>query len=144
MPAQPITTNYDVSQIFLGDNFYKDFTYTNSSGSSKTYAAGTLFGQILATGKVLANISSATDGSEMPIGFLQEAVTVADGSSAVVSLCIAGRVNQNNITLGSGDTLDTAVRTVSTGGGTLYALIQKNTDIQLVPSTEVTITDPNQ
>lgn len=144
MPATQRVTNYDVSQVFLGNNFYKDFTYTNSTGSSVDLAVGRLVGQILASAKILPNISSATDGSELPMGVLAEAATVANGATATLSVCIAGRVNQNTLTLGAGDTLDTAVRTVSTGGGTLGALITRNTNIELVPSTEVTITDPNQ
>ena len=144
MPANQLATNFNTQQIFLGGNFYKDFSYSNSTGSTVTIAAGRLMGQILATAKVLPNISSATDGSELPVGVAMEAYTVADGATATVTLCISGRVNQNALTLGAGDTLDTAVRTVSTGGGTLGALITRNTDIELVPSTELSITDPNQ
>lgn len=144
MPATQLVTNYDVSQVFLGNNFYKDFSYTNSTGSTVNLVVGTLMGQILATAKILPNISSATDGSEQPMGILAEAASVANGATVTLSLVIGGRVNQNKLTLGAGDTLDTVVRTVSTGGGTLGALITRNTTIELVPSTELTITDPNQ
>lgn len=144
MPATQLVTNYDVSQVFLGNNFYKDFSYTNSTGSTVDLAVGTLMGQILATAKILPNISSATDGSEQPMGILAEAASVANGATVTLSLVIGGRVNQNKLTLGAGDTLNTVVRTVSTGGGTLGALITRNTTIELVPSTELTITDPNQ
>lgn len=144
MPATQRVTNYDISQVVLGSNFYKDFSYTNSTGSTVDLAVGTLMGQILATAKILPNISSATDGSELPIGILAEAASVANGATVTLSLVIGGRVNQNRLILGAGDTLNTVVRTVNTGGGTLGALITRNTTIELVPSTELTITDPNQ
>lgn len=146
MPATPSTTNFDITQIFLGDNFYIDATYTNSSGSSKTIAPGTLLGRILATNKVLPNLSSATDGSEFPMGIAADnaSVVVADGDSVTLNVCIKGMVNKTALTLGSGDTWSTVIRTVSTGGKTIEDALIANTGIQLMASTDVTITDPNQ
>lgn len=141
MAAGILITNYDTSSIFLGDNFYKDFTHVNTTGSIETLVAGTLFGQILASGNVLPNLSSATDGSELPMGILQVSVSVAIGATVTLPLCIAGRVNGNQVTYGAGDTLLTAVRTVSTGGGTIGALITRNTDIKLVATTELSAID---
>lgn len=52
-------------------------------------------------------------------------------------------MNKNKITLGSGDTWSTAIRTVSTGGKTIESALIANTGIMLVESTELTIADPN-
>lgn len=88
MPATQSVTQYDVSQLLLGNNWFKDFTYTNSTGSSVTIQPGTLLGQVLATGKVLPNLSTATDGSEFPMGIAADnaAVTVANGDSVVLNV----------------------------------------------------------
>ena len=142
--VNPLSTNYDVSQVFLGRNRYKNYTYTNSTGSTVTLVPGTLLGLILATNLLLPHISSATDGSEQPIGVCADTYVVPTGTSVLVTLCNRGEVNQNKVVLGAGDTMATVVRTVSTGGGTIEQLILKNTDIELVPSIELTIQDPNQ
>lgn len=144
MPATVLNTNYAIEHVFLGCNHYEKRTYTNSSGSSKTLVPGLLMGEVLATGKVLPHISSATDGSEMPTGFCAGTYTVADGATVTIDIVTKGEVNQNAITLGSGDTLTTAVRTVSTGGGTIRSLIERNTHCVLIPSTELSRVDPNQ
>lgn len=141
MAAGVSTTNFNTQQIFLGSNIFESGTYTNSSGSTVTIAAGTLIGQVLATGKLKPHISSATDGSEMPVGFAAETYTVADGADAVINICVAGDVNKNAVTLGSGDTWSTAVRTVSTGGGTIEALVRRNTTCTLYASTELSAQD---
>lgn len=144
MPANQLVTNYNTQQIFLCNNFFQDKTYTNSTGSTVTLLPGTLLGTVLATNKLLPNISSATDGSEMPMGICADTYVVANGDSAVVTFCTGGDVNENAVVLGSGDTYATVVRTASTGGGTIRDLIGRNTTIQLVASTELSVVDPNQ
>jgi hypothetical protein len=144
MPQQQLTTNYDISQIFLNGNFYKYKTYTNSTGSTVTINPGRLLGTVLASDKVLPQISTAVDGSEMPVGVAAAQYVVLDGASATVCYCISGEINQSKIIFGGSEGLATVVRTVSTGGGTIGDLIVRNTDIKLVPTTELTITDPNQ
>ena len=135
------TYNYDIASVFPGPQpFIQEKVWTNTSGSEVTVYPGRLFGQIAATGLMLPNISSATDGSEMPYGVLAgiEPITLANGATATVPIAIRGEVNQNKLTLGSGDTLATLVRTVSTGGGTLGALIIRDTQIVIVPTTNLT------
>ncbi len=144
MPSTQLVGNYDISQIFLGDNVYEYYTWTNTSGGTLTLKPGTLMGQILSSAKLLPNLSSSTDGTELPMSVLADTYTVANNGSATVCVCIGGRVNQNALIFGSGDTLSTAVRTVTTGGGTIHALINRNTGILLVPSQELTVQDPNQ
>lgn len=144
MPGTVVTTNYNIAQIFLGENFYEDFTYSNSTGSPVTILSGTIVGQILATSKILPNLSSSTDGSEKPCAIYADGdIIIPDGTTKILTCCIKGRVNLNKVTFGAGDTINTAVRTTTTGGGTIGSFINA-LGIQLVASQELTITDPNQ
>lgn len=130
-------TNQNTQNLLLGGNRFDNGTYTNGSGSERTLAVGTLVGRVLATNKIAPCVSSNTDGSEMPIGVVVEAVTVADGASAVVTFCNYGMINELAVVLGGSDTMSTAVRTVSTGGGTIRDLIVRNTGLKLQESVEM-------
>lgn len=143
MPSAPgiLTTNYNYEQLFIGRNLYNFATYTNSTGSEVTIPMGRLIGRVLATDKVLPQVASATDGSEQPIGIVQESVTVADGESTTLSYCYAGDINQNAVIFNTGETLATVVRTVSTGGGTLGDLITRNTTLNLYDTIQIAAYD---
>jgi hypothetical protein len=141
MPAPILITNYDVSVIFLGDNFYKDVSYANSTGSTVTINPGRLIGRILSSAKVLPQVSTGTDGSQYPMAIAAETNVVPDGTTINITVCVAGRVNESKVILGGSDTLDTPVGAEGTGGGIIRDLIQRNTDILLVPSTELSNTD---
>lgn len=134
-------SSYDYSKIFVWQPRYEDRLYTNNTGSTVNLSAGTLMGTILASGQTQPQVSSATDGSEQPDGVLGQNYTVADGETVTVSVCIGGDVRQDKLIFGGSDTLTTPVRTVSTGGGTIKALILRNTQIILVPSTDQTYLD---
>jgi hypothetical protein len=136
--ANPYINNYTTEQFLLGGNiFFKDGEYTNSTGSTVALVAGQSMGQVLATGKWLPQIAASTDGSEMPRALCGADYSVANGETITLALLVSGQVNKNKVTLNSTDTWDTVVRTVSTGGGTIESLLIANTDILLVPSTEL-------
>jgi hypothetical protein len=132
-----LITNYSVEQVFLGKNFYETATYTNASGSPVTLTIGRTMGRVLATNLVAPQISGSTDGSEMPIGVMAQTYTVAAGATVNVQIVTGGDVNENAVLLDAGDTFATAVRTVSTGGGTIRDLIGRNTTINMYPTTEL-------
>jgi hypothetical protein len=111
-----ITT--DVSKTFVWNNEDQSFVYTNSTGVEVTLLTGTLMGEVNATGKVLPNLAAAVDGSQYPLGFMMHDVTVANGATVNVTLCMCGHVVEDKITLGGADTLLTVV-----GGRTLRSLI---------------------
>jgi hypothetical protein len=134
-------TNYNTAQLQLGDNFLEQVSYSNSTGNAVTIPLGRLMGRILATNKVLPNISSATDGSELPIGVTDQEYIVPDGETWDIWIITGGEVNKNLVVLGSGDTYATAVRTVSTGGGTIQDLITRNTQLQLIATTDASAYD---
>ena len=137
MATGMLSNNYSWQQIFLKNNLFKDYSYTNSTGSTVTITIGTLMGTILATGKTAPQASGSTDGSEMPRGIAGQTFTVTNGATVTIPVCYAGDVNQNALILNGSDTLSTAVRTVSTGGGTIGDLITQNTTINLYPSIEL-------
>lgn len=138
MPANILSNNYSTQQIFLGKKYIEYETITNSTGSTMTLSAGRLMGQILASGKWLAQVSTATDGSEFPRGILYEDQSIADGATVSVPILKGGDVNENGVILGGSDTWATAIRTVSTGGATVRAAFLANCpDIKLFPSTEL-------
>lgn len=143
-------TNYDTSKIFVWNNRYATATYTNSSGNEVTIPAGRLLGRINSSNKVALHVSSATDGSEQPIGVAAKEYVVANGDSVTITYCIAGDVVESKLTLGGSDTLATIVTrtytdsgtdTVEVASGTIRDLIHRNSQIILVSGTELTGTD---
>ena len=105
--------NYSTRNIFVWNNRFNTIsaTYTNSTGSEVTLSAGMLIGRIAATGLVVQSISTATDGSQVPIGVLTTDYTVADGDSVTVSFCIQGDVDYGMLVFGGSpvDTLSTVI-----------------------------------
>lgn len=138
MAQRILAQNYNTAPVFLSPMRTRTATYTNSTGSEVTIPAYRLIGRILATDLVLPQDCTATDGSEMPIGITAEAYTVANGDSVTVSYCYQGEVNEDSVGLASGQTLLDTIRTVSTGGGVLIDVIIRNTDLKLIPATELT------
>jgi hypothetical protein len=100
----------DLSKIFIRDNRYDSFQYTNSDEYDPvTLSAGTLMGRIHASGKVVPLESGASDGSQFPIGILKETVTVEEGDTRDIMLCVAGDVAEDKIIFQGSDTLNTVV-----------------------------------
>jgi hypothetical protein len=108
---------FDYSKIFIGGNRYKTATYTNGTGSTVNLVAGTIMGRITSSNKVTPQVSSATNGSQVPMGILAAPYTVANGASVTVTYCVAGDVAREQITLGGSDTFATAI-TVNDSAGT--------------------------
>lgn len=137
MPADQLSNNYQQQNVFLKGQQFISATYTNSTGSTVNLTVGQVMGRILATQKVLPTVAAATDGSEMPRFICGDNYTVANGASVTVQLCWKGDINQNAITWNGAEGLDTVVRTVSTGGGTLGDLLRANSELVLYPSLEL-------
>lgn len=100
-----LTSQYDFSKTFLFDNKYKSVTIANSSGSDLALVVGTLIGVVSTTYQVY---KSGTSNIQL-VGICAEAITIADGDSATVNVCIGGKVASAKITLDGTDTLDTVV-----------------------------------
>jgi len=106
--SQQITTDYDVSKIFIWDNRYEADNYVNNSGySTVTLQPGTVMGRIASTGILVPCLASAVDGSQFPIGILAETVVLTAGQTKGCQICISGDVAEDKIIFFYGDTLDT-------------------------------------
>lgn len=96
---------------FIWNSRYNTITaqYTNSTGSTVDLAKARIMGRIATTGKLLPQVSTATDGSQVPMGLLAEDYSVANGATVNVTLCIQGDVDANMIGFGGSDTLATVI-----------------------------------
>lgn len=141
-----LTTNFDTSKIWLGDNEYITAEYTNSTGSEVELAEGRLMGRVFATNKVLPQAAASTDGSQLPFAVLKGSYTVANGATATVWLCVKGLVDRNMISLASGNTLATALTVTDSGSatvpqGTIEDVLRSRGNIYLIASEELTSQD---
>lgn len=112
---QQAIVNFDTSKLFLNENKFITATYTNSTGSSVDLVPGQLFGRIAATGLLLPLESAATDGSQYPLGLNAKAVTVANGASATLTICVSGEVASELIVFDGSDDFDTDVEDKTLG-----------------------------
>jgi hypothetical protein len=114
-----LTSDYDVSKLFLGNNESISGTFTSSGGD--TLYNGHLMGKVAVGGAIVECNPSASDGSQFPIGLinlgLSESVDVADGAAIVLNLINTGRVASSKIILPTGVLLTTVIsgdgRTIS-------------------------------
>lgn len=104
-----ITTDYDLSKIFLLNNRYESDNWSqNSNYSTLTLRAGTVMGRN-AAGNLAPSISGVRDGSQVPIGILAHDVTLLAGQTRQVTICIDGDVNASQLIWLGGDNPDTVV-----------------------------------
>jgi hypothetical protein len=121
--SNPAIYNYSTRNIFVWNNRFNSIsaTYTNSTGSEVTLTAGMLIGRVAASGLVKQAISTATDGSQVPIGVLTQDYTVANGDSVNLSFCIQGDVDYGMLVFGGSpaDTISTVISLTDSGSATV-------------------------
>lgn len=125
----------DVSQIFLGNNLTQNESYINNSGYDPiSLPAGTLMGRIAGTDVLAPCVSTASDGSEQPVGVLMQNLDIDSGDTVKACICTGGRVAAEKIDFRHPtDSLNKQV------GSVRYKdLIARNTTIQLIYSEEMT------
>lgn len=129
-----IYTDYNFEKAFIFDNEFIRGQYTNSTGSEVTLSIGRVMGRISASGLFLPLVSTASDGSQFPVGILAENVTVANNATVNINICVKGDVNQNVLSFASSETLDTVI-----SGRRLRDRIAADTQgIRIVPTVENT------
>lgn len=133
--GQQITTDYDLSKIFIWNNRYEGDSYVNNSNYNPiSILAGTVMGRIASTGYIVPCYASAVDGSQDPIGVLaQDVLLLAGGSSKQAAICIGGDIAANKLIFLYGDTLETVV-----AGKRMKDRLQANSHIILRSATEMT------
>lgn len=107
--GQQAITNVDTSKIFIWGNRFDKADYTNSTYDAVTLPAGTLLGRNSSTLEVKPLTSGASDGSQFPVGILNETHTVEAGDTATLAYCVAGDVAKEMVILQGSDDLDTVV-----------------------------------
>ncbi len=129
-----LTTDFDVSKIFIFDNRFEQVDLKNTSGGEKTFKAGTLLGRVTATLELDTVKSGAADGSEIPFGVLAEDITLANDEVKEINVGISGDVAIEKIILDGADTLDTII-----DGRPIRDRINADTmGIKLTPTDELT------
>lgn len=125
-----LITNYDTTKIFVWNNEYETGTFV--AGAYDDVVPGTVVGRIAASAKLVPLDSSASDGSQFPVGILVDQVAAGDERTATI--CIAGDVNEGSIVFYNGtDTLSTVV-----SSRILRDRIAADTKgIRIVPTTEL-------
>jgi len=107
-----ITSDYDLSKIFLFNNRYEADNYVNNyTYGSLNLLAGTVMGRIASTGSLVPCDASAVDGSQFPIGILaHDLLNLQSGEvRAGVTICISGDIAAEKLIFITGNTLDTVV-----------------------------------
>jgi hypothetical protein len=135
-----LTTNYDFSEVLLGNNTFEKATLVNLSGALESLSIGTVLGRVSASGNVTLCVSTATDGSQHPFAVLASSTTaVAIAGTAAVSICDFGDVALEKLTFGGADTINTVL-----AGRRFLDLIPSNSrGIKLISSTDLTGFDNN-
>jgi len=105
-----LTTQFDYTKTFIWNGRFRTASYTNSTGGTVTLASGTVLGRIFATGLVVPMVSTATNGSQIPIGILRGSHVVLNGASATLTYCYSGDVDPAALTFSNGtDTFATVI-----------------------------------
>ena len=138
--GQQLTVNTDLSKIFLFDNRYEKAPYNNSAYDSVTLAAGTVMGRVAGTGYIIPLVSSASDGSQFPVGVLADDFIVEGGDVLDLPICVSGDVDAGKLIF----VTDTDNLDVTVSSRRLRDRIGSDTvGIKLVTTTEMTDFDNN-
>ena len=107
-----LIANYDNSKTFIWNNRFQTESYNNDTYADITIAEGTVMGRVTATGVIKPLESTASDGSQQPVGILNRDYTVVDGDVVSVDICVAGDVAEEKLVFENGtDTVNTIVGT---------------------------------
>ena len=131
------TINRDLSKIFIWENRYVSAPYNNSAYGSVTLFAGTVMGRVTATGYIKPTDSTATDGSQLPVGILADDLIALGSSFQNVQICNFGDVAQEQLVFANPtDNLNT---TVTFGSGSIRMLDRIHLmGVRLVATTTMT------
>ncbi len=140
------TQKYDYSVLFpWNPRTLANGVYTNTTGGDITLPAGLILGRINSSKKLWPMVSTATDGSQIPIAVLVNTVIIPDGATVNLTRLVAGDVVASGLIFSNGtDTLATNI--AYDGSGDIIGTIE---DILLdcgiipVPSADGTFYDNN-
>ncbi len=88
----------DVSKIFLGDNLTMTGAYINNTSYDPiTLLAGIVLGRVAATGVLVPVTSTASDGSQFPVGILGQDLLIDSGDTVTALVYVSGKVAQEKV-----------------------------------------------
>lgn len=113
-----LINNYSTRNTFIWGNRYNSITDTyTDSGSGSTLLIGMLIGRVTETGKVKQSVSTATDGSQIPIGICATNYTFTAAETGAIEICIQGDVDYGMLVFG-GSPADTIATVIKLNDGT--------------------------
>jgi len=141
--------DYSTAKVFVGNNRVNKGLFDEPNGSGEfTLPLGQVVGRIAATGKYKICVSTATDGSQIPVGIVYDSVTMAQSATGeTIHVAIKGDVVEDKILFSGAETLATVVtitddNAVSGGDTTTNTRIMRDLiqslGFVIVPSTDLT------
>lgn len=97
----PVRTTYEPDQLNAGH--FPIITDTVTIGADQVLTRGAVLGQVTASGEYILSLSAATDGSEVPVAVLEDAIDTT-GAAAPGVVRLTGEVLASGLTLGTGHT----------------------------------------
>ena len=134
-----LTTEVNYSVLAIWNPRTQTGTY---NGAAATIQLGTLLGRITATGYIVPQVSTATDGSQVPIGVMTQTTTFAASTATDFTFYIKGDMNFSQIIFGGSDTLATEITVGGDAMGTINDIITGK-GLLPIPSEQATFTDYN-
>lgn len=104
-----LAADFNAKNVFIAQNDYSKANMTNSTYDPIEYPIGLILGRVAATGEVVPCESTATDGSQYPVGILSETITIDGGDTLEVPFCVAGHVAEEMVVTTNSDTLETVI-----------------------------------
>lgn len=104
-----LNTDYEFGQIFIGENDFDKGELENATGGDVTYPAGTLLAKDSGLGYLVILDPVGAEGIKFPVGVLAEDITLASGSTAIVTYAVSGDINKDALILAGGVTLETVI-----------------------------------
>lgn len=132
-----LITDYDISKIFIWDNRFDKGAFTNDTYDPITIPQGRLMGRVATTQELKPHDSASSDGSQYPVGVLNNTITIEEGDEITLDMCVSGDVVKEKVILADGDTWATIV-----DGRSIFDRVGADTvGIKLVSSREQTAFD---
>jgi len=135
-----VRNDYTVDKTFLNfPNQQKLKTFVNGTASERTILAGTLVG-LTTSDQTIAQevVAAATDGSELPYGFLLYDTVIPAGASEEVEALVGvgddqSSIFEDKIVLNGAETLETVITTL---GVSIGSAIVAYTVVKIEPSAQ--------